>query len=77
MPLLNHCRNKLIYLRILISTNKELNGVLSPQNLRYKEIEKHTSTKKAVDRNDLSTKSARVTPTTVTEILAIGLGIES
>lgn len=36
-----------------------------------------TRTKKAVERNDLSTKSESANATTVTETLATGLGTES
>lgn len=37
----------------------------------------HTSTKKAVDKKDLRTKSATTKATIVTDTLAIGLGTES
>ena len=51
--------------------------ILEISSSNTKDIDKLTSTNKAVDRTDLSTKSARVTATTVTESLAIGLGTES
>lgn len=38
---------------------------------------KYTRKKKAVDKNDLSRKSTTAAPITPTDILAIGLGIES
>ena len=54
------------------------NGIISHIFLLYgKKERQHTSTKKAVDRNDLSTKSVTARATTFTEILAIDLGTES
>ena len=40
-------------------------------------IGKHTNTKNAVDRKDLTRKRATVPATTATPILAIGLGTTS
>ena len=45
--------------------------------LKWKKNRQHTSTKKAVDKNDLNTKRATANVATVTEILAIGLGTDS
>ena len=45
--------------------------------MERKKERQHTSTKKAVDRNDLSTKSVIARATIVTKILAISLGTES
>ena len=51
-------------------------SILNPFKMKNKNRQ-HTSTKKAVDKNDLNTKRATANVATVTEILAIGLGTDS